>query len=65
MAQLVRECAKSGALDRRTEWGSAADAAKDPAFDRPWTCSTCAWTEAELVDVSAGSAAGEEPPDPA
>jgi ribosomal protein S27AE len=50
MPKLIRKCSQCGTADRRTSWSSAADAAKDDAFTRPWACGSCAWTEFELVE---------------
>jgi hypothetical protein len=46
---LVRKCDKCGAIDARTSWRSAEQAAKEGAFDR-WACPTCAWPEFDLVE---------------
>ncbi len=51
MARLVRKCAQCGTLDSKQTWSSADDAAKQGAFDGTWTCSTCAWTEFDLVEA--------------
>jgi len=40
-------------MDTRNAWSSAADAAKDGAFDGKWSCSSCAWTEFDLVESDA------------
>jgi predicted nucleic-acid-binding Zn-ribbon protein len=48
---LMRKCTKCGAVDSRNAWDSPADAAKDEAFDGQWTCTTCAWTEFDLVET--------------
>lgn len=53
MAQMMRQCAQCGTLDRRKAWGSADEAARDRAFEEAWTCSSCAWTEFELVEAEA------------
>jgi hypothetical protein len=47
---LIRKCMECGTLDKRATWSSADEAAKDGGLER-WTCSTCAWTEFELVDT--------------
>jgi len=65
MAQFVKKCDQCGTLDRRSEWGSADAAAKDPAYDRPWTCSSCAWSEFDLVDISAERGEESGPVNPA
>jgi len=51
MARLVRKCTQCGHLDERTTWGSIDQASKDGAFDGTWTCSSCAWSEFDLVEV--------------
>ena len=48
MMPLVVKCTKCGALDTRKTYRTADEAAADGAFER-WTCSTCAWTEFDLV----------------
>jgi hypothetical protein len=53
MPKLIRKCSQCGTVDSRASWSSAADAAKDDAFTRPWACSSCAWTEFELVESEA------------
>jgi hypothetical protein len=53
MARLIRKCAQCGTVDNRTEWSSADEAAKKGAFDGKWSCSSCAWTEFDLVDAEA------------
>jgi hypothetical protein len=53
MAEMMRKCSQCGTVDRRASWSSAADAAKDDAFNRPWTCASCAWTEFDLVEAEA------------
>ena len=53
MPKLVRKCSQCGTVDSRASWPSAADAAKDDAFTRPWACGSCAWTEFELVEDDA------------
>ena len=62
MAQLMRKCSQCGTIDTRNAWSSPAEAAKDGAFDGKWSCSSCAWTEFDLVesdaDVQQGQSAG-------
>jgi hypothetical protein len=53
MARLVRLCTQCGAIDDRRAWSSADEAADQGAFAEPWTCSTCAWTEFDLVEEAA------------
>ena len=53
MPEMIRKCSQCGAVDSRASWSSAADAAKDDAFTRPWACGSCAWTEFELVESEA------------
>jgi hypothetical protein len=62
MAQLVRKCAQCGTIDTKATWSSPADAAKEGAFDGKWSCSSCAWTEFDLVEADAGPAQQPEQP---
>jgi hypothetical protein len=50
MAQLIRKCTNCGALDPTMKYKSPDDAARQGAFNA-WTCSSCAWTEFDLVDA--------------
>jgi hypothetical protein len=50
MAQLMRKCSQCGATDTRQAWASLDEATKQGAFDRPWTCPSCAWPEFELAE---------------
>jgi hypothetical protein len=50
MARLVRKCSQCGSLDNRKTWASHDDAAREGAMDERWTCSSCAWSEFELVE---------------
>jgi ribosomal protein S27AE len=50
MPKLIRKCSQCGTVDSRASWSSPADAAKDNAFNRPWACGSCAWTEFELAE---------------
>jgi hypothetical protein len=56
MAQLVRKCSQCGSVDTKNSWTSADDAAKKNAFDGKWSCSSCAWTDFELVEADAQKA---------
>ena len=47
---VERNASNAARSTPKTQWKSADDAAKDPAFDK-WTCPTCAWTEFELVEA--------------
>jgi hypothetical protein len=49
MAQLVRKCEKCGTTDTKQAWHSMDEATKDGAFEKSWTCPSCAWPEFELV----------------
>jgi hypothetical protein len=49
----MRKCAQCGTLDNAKAWSSPDKAAQDGAFDGRWTCSSCAWTEFDLVDEDA------------
>jgi hypothetical protein len=51
MAKLVRQCAQCGSVDSKMSWSSADEAAKQGAFDGKWSCSSCAWTDFELVEA--------------
>ena len=50
MARVARKCTKCDTLDNRQTWSSTAQAVADDALER-WTCPSCAWPEAELVDA--------------
>ena len=50
---LMRKCTQCGTVDPRGAWDSPADAAKDGAFNGKWACSSCAWTEFDLVEADA------------
>lgn len=62
MKATVRRCVQCGRDDTGRTWPSIEDAANDGAL-RSWTCPTCAWTEAELVEVDASTtgASGAQP----
>jgi hypothetical protein len=51
MASLVRQCTQCGAIDSKATWSSADEASKQGVFDGKWSCSSCAWTEFDLVDA--------------
>ena len=53
---FVRKCEKCGKVDDREQWSSPDEAAKQGAF-QTWTCPNCAWTEFDLVDAEAETAA--------
>jgi hypothetical protein len=61
MARLVRKCSQCGSVDTRNSWTSTDDAAKKNAFDGKWSCSSCAWTDFELVDADAEGAEQRNP----
>jgi hypothetical protein len=61
MAQLVRKCSQCGSVDTKNSWSSADEAAKKNAFDGKWSCSSCAWTDFELVDADAEKAEQANP----
>ena len=50
MARVARECTKCGSVDVRRTWATNEEAVKEDALER-WTCPSCAWPEAELVDA--------------
>jgi hypothetical protein len=50
MARVTRKCTQCGSLDTRESWSSVDEATKAGAFQKAWTCSTCAWTEFDLVE---------------
>ncbi len=54
MAHVVRKCTKCDSIDARQTWKSTAAAVDDDALER-WTCPSCAWPEAELVEAEAQS----------
>jgi hypothetical protein len=60
MASLIRVCTQCDATDDRQSWSSTDEAADAGVFKAPWTCSTCAWTEFDLVE----SPSAEGAPDP-
>ena len=61
MKATVRRCVQCGRNDTRRTWPSIDAAANDGAL-LSWTCPTCAWTEAELIEVeaSATGASGDQ-----
>jgi hypothetical protein len=64
MKMTVRRCVECGKNDTRRTWRSMDSAADDRAL-QGWVCPTCAWTEAELIEVDAvGTGASGEPVDP-
>ena len=63
MKMALRRCAQCGRNDARRTWSSIDEAANDKALVG-WTCPTCAWTEAELVEVE-GVTADADPLTPA
>jgi hypothetical protein len=60
MKMTVRRCVQCGRDDTRRIWSSVDEAADDGAL-RDWVCPTCAWPEADLVEVEASGvdASGE------
>jgi hypothetical protein len=50
MARVARKCTKCESIDNRQTWSSTNAAVSDDALER-WTCPSCAWPEAELVDA--------------
>jgi hypothetical protein len=52
MARVARKCTKCGNVDARQTWSSTAEASDADALER-WTCPSCAWPEAELVEADA------------
>ena len=56
MARIERRCTRCGAFDDRESWSSGEEASSKGAFDKPWTCTTCAWTEFDLEDKDAQQA---------
>lgn len=51
MAKLVRKCSQCGSVDSKTSWSSTDEAAKQGALEGKWSCSSCAWTDFELVEA--------------
>jgi hypothetical protein len=49
---FVRRCENCDAIDRRETWSSVEEATEAGAFEKPWTCGTCAWSEFDLVESS-------------
>jgi hypothetical protein len=64
MARMARQCAQCGAVDSRTTWASAEEAAKQGAMDGKWSCSSCAWTDFELVEADGDAAEQADPVSP-
>ena len=52
MARVARKCTKCEAVDMRRTWASNEEAVQQDALER-WTCPSCAWLEAELVEAEA------------
>jgi hypothetical protein len=50
MARFTRKCTQCGSIDTHEIWSLVDEATKKGAFQRAWACSTCAWTEFDLVD---------------
>jgi hypothetical protein len=50
MARVARKCTRCNAIDARRTWSSTEEAANADALEG-WTCPTCAWPEAELVEA--------------
>ncbi len=61
MKMAVRRCAQCGRNDTRRTWSSIDVAADDKAL-QSWTCPTCAWPEAELVEVEAEAVTADADP---
>ncbi len=53
MRMTVRQCMRCGRDDLRERWPSMDEAIEAGALSNPWTCPVCAWTEADLVEVTA------------
>lgn len=62
---LVRQCVQCGKADANRRWSSLEDASKDGAAGSGWACPNCAWTEAELVEMSDMPDPARKPADPA
>jgi hypothetical protein len=50
MTRVARKCTKCDSVDLRRTWASHEEAVKEDALER-WTCPSCAWPEAELVET--------------
>ncbi len=50
MARVTRRCSQCGSFDPRESWSSIDEATKSGAIEKAWACSTCAWTEFDLVE---------------
>jgi hypothetical protein len=46
---MVRKCTQCGTVDREQSWASMEEASADGVFERAWACSSCAWTEFDIV----------------
>jgi hypothetical protein len=57
----MRKCSQCGSVDAKDSWSSLDDATKNGAFDRPWTCPSCAWPEFELAEADQPAKAEQEP----
>jgi hypothetical protein len=60
MKMTVRRCLQCGKNDARRMWSSLSDAAEDGAL-KDWVCPTCAWPEAELIEVDATDSGSADP----
>ena len=54
------QCTKCGYRDMRRSWKSASQAGKDRALDN-WTCPSCSWPEADLVEADPLAEAERKP----
>jgi hypothetical protein len=52
MDVFVRKCENCQTVDRRESWDSVAAASEAGIFDAPWACSSCAWSEFDLIEAS-------------
>jgi hypothetical protein len=50
MTRVARQCTKCGTVDTGRTWASNEEAVRDDALER-WSCPSCAWPEAELVEA--------------
>jgi hypothetical protein len=62
MAHLMRKCSQCGTKDTKQSWASLDEATKQGAFDKAWTCPSCAWPEFELAEADKEPAKADKEP---
>ncbi len=60
MTMIVRQCMRCGRQDLRERWPSTDEALEAGAMSSPWTCPSCAWTEADLVASTGATSTASE-----